>query len=197
MTPHKDVFQAIPFNASNDANAPLIVAVGDAEEGEDRQLEAKAFSSFKFSALLLGLFLGFFSQFSILGALLSLIAFWDEDISMTNIVVFSLLSSFFVMGMAIAVLGFLRNLVTITYSAAGGRSKDMVEEMVMHMEYYFCAGVCLAWTMTLLLLGTRAQIVVSLVLSSCWRSLSFGAKLWCSDSVIDIDSKLSLTEQKP
>jgi hypothetical protein len=168
MSLRNEVFEAIPFNASSSAAEPLISA-GDAEE-EDHQLEEKAFSRFKFSALLLGLLVGFFIQFSTLGANFLVITMWGEDVvtkSKTDIVVFSLLWSFFTSAMAIVILGFLRNLVTITYSAVGGRCKDLLEDMVLHMECRFVVGalvgVCLAWTMTDILLGMRAQIVYSLV----------------------------------
>jgi hypothetical protein len=169
MSPHTEVYQAIPFEASYEANEPLIAA-GDAEEDEDHRLEEKAFSRFKFSALLLGLLVGFFIQFSTLGANFLVITLWGQDVvtkSKSDIVVFSLLWSFFTSAMAIVILGFLRNLVTITYSAVGGRSADLLEEMVLHMECRFVVGalvgVCLAWTMTDVLLGMRAQIVYSLV----------------------------------
>jgi hypothetical protein len=42
-----EVFQTVPFDASSDANEPLI-AHGDAVE-EDHRLEEKIFSRFKFS----------------------------------------------------------------------------------------------------------------------------------------------------
>jgi hypothetical protein len=64
MSPRNEVFQAIPFDASSDANEPLIAA-GDAEE-KDHRLQEKVVSRFKFSSLLLGLLVGFFSQFSAL-----------------------------------------------------------------------------------------------------------------------------------
>jgi hypothetical protein len=167
MSPSNQVFEAIPFHAS-DANEPLIAA-GDAEEDEDYRLEEKSFSRFKFSSTLLGLLVGFFIQFSTLGANFLVITIWGEDVvtkSKADIVIFSLLWSFFTSAMAIVILSFLRNLVTITYSAIGGRSKDLLEEMVLHMECRFVVGalvgVCLAWTMTDILLGMRAQIVYSL-----------------------------------
>lgn len=177
MSLHTEVFQAIPFDASYEANEPLIAA-GDSEDEEDQRIEEKAFSRFKFSALILGLLVGFFIQFSTLGANFLVITLWGEDVvtkSKTDIVVFSLLWSFFTSAMAIVILGFLRNLVTITYSAVGGRSADLLEEMVLHMECRFVVGalvgVCLAWTMTDVLLGMRAQIVyslVTLVVALCW-----------------------------
>jgi hypothetical protein len=168
MSPRNEVFQAIPFDdASSDASEPLIAA-GDTEE-EDHQLEEKVFSRFKLSSLLLGLFVGFFIQFSTLGA--NCLAIWGKDYiikSKTDIFVFSLLWSLFTSAMPVVILVFIRNLVTITYSTAGGRSKDLLEDMVLHMECRFGMGAlfgfCLAWTMTDVLLGMRAQVVYSLVI---------------------------------
>lgn len=178
MSP-KEVFQAIPYDVSSDANRPLIAATGAAQEDTDNRLDAAAFGRFKFSALLLGLLVGFFIQFSTLGANFLVITIWGEDVvtkSKTDIVIFSLLWSFFTSAMAIVILGFLRNLVTITYTAAvsgGSRSRvrqsdsDLLEDMILHMECRFVVGalvgVCLAWTMTDILLGMKAQIVYSLV----------------------------------
>jgi hypothetical protein len=170
MSPRSNGFQAVSFDGgtSYEANEPLFVAAGDAEELEDHRLDEKAFSRFKFSPLLWGLLVGFFIQFSILKANLWVIStLWDGDLvtkSKTNIVVFSLLWSFFTAVMAIANLRFLRNMVTITYSAAGGRSKDLLEEMIWRMERRFGAGVCIAWTMTGPLWGMRAQTEFTLVL---------------------------------
>ncbi len=47
MSPRNEIITAIPFHAFYEANEPL-VAAGDAEE-EDRRLEEKVFSRFKFS----------------------------------------------------------------------------------------------------------------------------------------------------
>jgi uncharacterized protein with PQ loop repeat len=165
------VFQAIPFDASYNANEPLI-AHGDAEE-EDHGLEEKALSRFKSSSLLLGFIVGSFMQFSLLGANLIGIILWGKDVvnksKTSDIIAFSLLWSYFTAAMAIAMLGFLRNLVTITYSAVPGRSKDLLEEMLLHMECRFgmgaLLGVCGAWTMTYVLLDMRAQIVNSLLVT--------------------------------
>jgi hypothetical protein len=76
MTPRNEVFRAIPFDASYEANETLIPA-GDAEEEqeEDQRLEEEAFSRCKISALLLGLFVGCFNPLSIMGTSL-----WGEDL---------------------------------------------------------------------------------------------------------------------
>jgi hypothetical protein len=177
MSPRYESSQAICFDSSYDANEPLIaagdvsyeaneplIAAGDADEGEeDHRLEEKTFSRFKFSALLLGFLVGFFIQFSILETNLLVITLYSENLvtkSKRNIVVFSLLWSFFTAAMVIASLRFLRNLVTITYSAAGGRSRDLLEVTVFHMKYFFGVGHCLAWTIW----GMRAQTEYALAI---------------------------------
>jgi hypothetical protein len=168
MSPRNEVFQAIPFDATSDVNEPLIAA-GDAEEG-DHRIQEKALFRFKFASLLLGLLVGFFYQFSALGMKYLIITIWGEDVvtkSKTTTFVFSLFGSFLLSAMTFASLGFLRNLVAITYSAIGGRSKDLSEEIVLHMNYGFIVGavggLSLFWTMEAVLWGTRAQTVYSLV----------------------------------
>jgi hypothetical protein len=164
MSPRNEVFQAIPFDASSDADEPLI-ATGDAEEEENR-LEGKALSRIKFSSVLLGLFVGFFCQFITLGATFLLITIWGEDVvtkSKTGIFVFSLLCSFLFLSIVFVISGFLRNRVAITYSAMGGRSEEVLDEMVLHVENISIVGVLvglsLACTMAAVLLGMRAQTV--------------------------------------
>jgi hypothetical protein len=163
MSPHNEIFHAIPFDASSDANESLI-ASGDAED-EDHRIEEKAFARFKLSSLVLGLLVGFSGP----GADFLVITIWGDEVvtkSQTDIVVFSLMRSFFTSAMAIVILRFRRNLLTVLYSAVAGRSQDLLEEIVLHMECRFVVGaligVCLAWTMTAIILGMRAQIVNSL-----------------------------------
>jgi hypothetical protein len=163
MSPHNEIFHAIPFDASSDANESLI-ASGDAEE-EDHRIEERAFSRFKLSSLVLGLLVGF----SGLGANFLVINIWGTAVvtkSQTDIVVFGVMCCFFTSATAIVILAFLRNLVTISYSAVAGRSKDLLDEMVLHMECGFVfgavIGLCLAHTMTAIILGMRTQIVYSL-----------------------------------
>jgi hypothetical protein len=165
MSPRNEVFQAIPFDASSDVNEPLI-AVCDAEE-EDHRLEEKTFSRrFKLSYLLLGLLVGFFDQFAILGVKFLVITTFGASVftkSNTAMLVISLLCSFFFSAITLVILGFLRNLVAISYSAIGGRSKNFFEEMVLYMEWMFVVGALvgfiLAWPMMeAVLLGMRAPI---------------------------------------
>jgi hypothetical protein len=146
-----------------------LIAAGDAEEA-DHRLEEKALIRFKFSSLLLGLLVGFFSHFFILVGPVLLFAIWGEDVvtkSNNDIFVITLLCSFFFLVITFDILGFLRNLVAITYSAIGGRSKELLEEMVLYMRCGFVLGILvglsLAWNMEAVLLGTRAQTVYSYV----------------------------------
>jgi hypothetical protein len=170
MSPRNEVFQTIPFDASSDVNEPLI-ASGAAAEEEDHRLQEKALSRFKFSYLLLGLLVGFFDQFSILGVKFLVITIWGSNVvtkSTTVIFVISLLCSFFFSIIAFVIFRFLRNLVAISYSGIGGRSKDLLEEMVLCMEWGFVVGALvgfsLAWPMmAALILGMRAQTLYSLV----------------------------------
>jgi hypothetical protein len=178
MSPRNEVFEAIPFDASSDAIEPLI-ATGVAEE--DHQLEEMAFSRLKFYSLLVGLLVGYFIQFSILGTIFLVIAIWGEDVASkakTATLVFRIFWSFLTTAIAVGILGFIRNLITIAYSAGGGRSKDFLQDMVAHMEYRFMVGalvgLCLAWTMTDVILGRWAHIAYSLVIlvvALCWCKL--------------------------
>jgi hypothetical protein len=165
MSPRNELFQAIPFDASSDANEPLIAA-GDAEE-EHQGLDEKALSSFKLSSLLLGLFVGFFIQFSTLGA--NCLAIWGNDFVMKSnpdVILFSLLWSLFTSAMPVFMLVLIRNLVKITCSAIGSRSEELLEELILQLDCRFgvgtLAGFCVAWTITDVLLGMRAQVAYSL-----------------------------------
>jgi hypothetical protein len=193
MSPHNDVYQALPFDVFSEINEPLIAAADDADaDAEDYRLEKNAFSRFKFSALLLGFLLGFLLQFSILEIDLLAITFWDENLvtkSQTNIVVYSLSWSLFTMAMVIASLRFLRKLVTINYSAVGGCSKDLLEEIVMHMSFCFGVGSYLAWVVTGVLWGIPAQTeyaLVMLVVAPFWYKIDVMRS--ATDSTIIISS---------
>ena len=176
MSPRNDIITAIPFHASYEANEPLIPAWDSEQEEEDNRLEEKAFSRCKISALLLGLLVGAFIQFSIVGAHLLVITLCSEDLVIkcrANIIVFCLLWSFFTAATA-----------TITYLAVGGRSKDLLEEMVWHVRFF--VGVCLSWTTTGPLLGMWAKTEFTLVLLVV-------ALVWCKIVVMHfaVDSKPS------
>jgi hypothetical protein len=171
MFPRNEIFEAIPFDASSDSKEPLIADGEDAEEEEDHRLGEKVFSRFKFSSLLLGLLVGYFIRFSILGAIFLGITIFGKYAftkPATAIVGFRLLWSFFASAITIGILGFLRNLVSFAYSEVGGRSKDVLDVMVFRVESRFFVGAtvgfCLGcWTITDSLLGKRAHTVYSLV----------------------------------
>jgi hypothetical protein len=129
----RPVFLAVPFDATSDADKPLLElrsADADSDEISSPVLDDKVFGKFKLSSLILGLLIGFFIQFSTLGANFLVITIWGEDViskSKTDIVMFSLLWSFFTSAMAIIILSFLRNLVTITFNAISSQSQDLLE----------------------------------------------------------------------
>jgi hypothetical protein len=176
MSPRNEVFQAAaPFDTYSDAKEPLI-ATGNSDadaEKEDQGLEERALSSFRLSSLLLGLLIGFFFQFSALGA--SSLAMGNGLVgvgkdfvmkSTIDIVGFSLLWNLFTLTTLVLILVFIRNLVTIAYSAAGGRSKEFLQDMIWQLQCHFgvgtVAGVCLAWAIMDLMLCSLAIMVLVL-----------------------------------
>jgi hypothetical protein len=176
MSLRNEVFQTTTFEASSNVNEPLI-AGGDADaEEKDHRLEEKVFSRFKLSSLLLGLLVGFFVHFSTLGGTFLVITMRGEDFvtkcKTYTFVCFSLLCSCFFSAIALVILRFLRNLVAITYSAIGGRSKDLLEEIVAYTECGFIVGtlisISLAGTMAAVHLGMRAQTYVALPVFFCF-----------------------------
>ena len=144
--------------------------------------------AFKNHSLIIGLLVGFFVQFSTLGANFLVIALWEENLmarSKTEIIVLSLVWSAFTSFMAILTLGFLRSVVTIVFQASlapehhGTPSTDaLLEQVILHLECRFVVGalvgVCFAWTVTDVLLGMNLQIifsVVTLAISLLWCKL--------------------------
>ena len=188
MSPSRREILAIPLlddAPMAQASEPLIAVSTSATKSSSpatatsHQLDEAIFSRFKLSALLLGVLVGFFIQFSTLGANFLVIQIWGEDIlnkSRNDIVCFSLLWSFFTSAMAIIILAFLRNIVTIAYLSVLKRSQGLVEELVLHLECRFVVGalvgVCTAWTITDALMGMQAQIIYS-VATLCI------ALVWC------------------
>lgn len=156
-----------------------------AEDDGDSQLAMPLFGSFKTHSLILGLLVGFFVQFSTLGANFLVIALWESDLiakSKSEIVMLSLIWSAFTSCMAMLTLGFLRSVITIVFRASLPRShtngEAILEEVVLHLECRFVVGalvgVCMAWTVTDVLLGMNIQIVfsmVTLVVSLMWCKL--------------------------
>jgi hypothetical protein len=205
MSLRNEVFQTIPFDAFSDPSEPLIAA-GDVEE-EDHRLQGKVFSRFKFSYRLLGLLVGFFGNFSTLGGHFLVVIIWGEDAvikTKTEIIFVIILLCSFLISAAIvfAILGFLRNLVAITYSAIGGRSKELLEEMVSDMECGFVVGalvgLSIGWPMAAILWGTRAQtmpmysLATLLVVAFFWRKIMI---MYCATKIKPSLSRRSAAEQ--
>jgi hypothetical protein len=146
-------FQAAIYE--NNTEVPLL-------QKQTRTMGQQVFTRFKATSLILGLLVGFFIQFSTLGANYLIISLWGADVMTTSqrdIVLFSLLWSFFTSTMAIVILAFLRNLVSASYDG------EDFDDMVLHMECRFIVGalvgVCSAWAATDVMLGMSAQIVYS------------------------------------
>jgi hypothetical protein len=162
MSPRNEVFQAVPFDgATSDAKEPLI-ATGDAEE-EDQGLEERDLARLKLGSLLLGLLAGFFFMFAAdLGA--SCLVIYFEMKSNATVIVFSLLTSLFtVVAPLVLLLEFIRNLVTKTFSAVGGSSEELREDMILQLQCHFGVGalavICLACIVMDVLLCMRVHVV--------------------------------------
>ncbi len=195
MSPRNEVFQAVPFDGvTSDAKEPLI-ATGDAEE-EDQGLEERDLARLKLGSLLLGLLAGFFFMFAAdLGA--SFLVIYFEMKSNATVIVFSLLTSLFtVVAPLVLLLEFIRNLVTKTFSAVGGSSEFLREDMILQLECHFgmgsLAGICLACILMDVLLGNQVHVVeyplVTMVVAFIWCKMTM-----LLASATDGDSKPSST----
>ena len=156
---------------NNSMEEPLLEQPPKTSEAQEE--EENQHSSVKTSSLLLGLMVGFFIQFSTLGANYVVIILWGEDVmntSKSDIILFSLLWSFFTSSMAIVILAFLRNLIEASYTG------DDFENVILHLECRFVVGaligVCSAWAATDYVLGMAQQIIYSV------GTLAV-ALLWC------------------
>ena len=106
----EDVFYAVVL----DDGAP--VKKEAATQTSSVELDVGMFGDFKWSSTILGFLIGFFIQFSTLGADFLLLTLSGEKItarSKQDVIVFSLLWSFFTSAMAIVILAFLRNMVSM------------------------------------------------------------------------------------
>jgi hypothetical protein len=184
MSPRNEVFQAAAvFDTYSDVKEPLIATGADADaEKEDQGPEGRALSSFRVSSLFLGLLIGFFFQFSALGAGSMAMGNWwliggkDFAVKSTiDYVGFSILWILFTLTTLILILVFIGNLVTIAYSAVGGRSKELLDDMIWELHCHFgvgtVAGVCLAWAITDLMLCSLAILVAVL----CWYKVTMAS----------------------
>jgi hypothetical protein len=180
----------------DDAHEPLLERPKSDEHHQDRdhhratrRLDAHTYDRFQASSLALGLMVGFFIQFSTLGANYLVISIWGPEgvlnSSNHDILVFSLVWSFFTSTMAIAILAFLRNLVLATYDS-DGHEEDAFDDMILQLECRFVVGalvgVCTAWAATDLALGLSTQVLYSLatlVIALGWCRVM----VWCFSPV--------------
>lgn len=152
----------------------------------ERELPTPLVGVFKNHSLSLGLMIGFFVQFSTLGASYLILALWGNDVvnkTQSQIVVLSAVWSAFTAFIAILTVGLLRSVTTITLRASLPRDHNIageaiLEEKLLHLESHFVmgafVGVCLAWTVTDILLGMNIQIIfslITLVISLLWCKL--------------------------
>jgi hypothetical protein len=90
-------------------------------------------------------------------------------------------------------LEFIRNLVTITFSAVGGSSEELLDDMILQLDRQFGVGVlavsCLACILRDILLGTRLHVVEYTFVIMVF------AVIWCKASATNGDSKPSSTRR--
>jgi hypothetical protein len=149
-------YEAVVYN--NKAEEPLL------EKPLTSFIGDEVFARFKTSSLVLGLMVGFFIQFSTLGANYLALSFMGESIlsiTQRDLILFSLFWSLLTSTMAILVLAFLRNLVFATYVG------EDIEDIILHMECRYVIGaligVCSAWAATDVALGMSGQVVYSVI----------------------------------
>ena len=151
--------------------------------------------AFQMHSFLLGLLVGLFVQFSTLGVNFLIISLWDKHIlerSTGELVVLSLCWSACTSLMAILTLLSLRSVVTVALqsslkskeekhtgsrrTAVNTNNNRILRNAIVHLECRFVCGalmgVCLAWTVTDVLLGINVQIMFSLVTMTI-------AMVWC------------------
>ena len=130
----------------------------------------------------LGLTMGAFMQLSTLGANFLVLSVMDPTViknSTLDTIGLPVVYSGLTLVMAMTVLGFMRNLVTLSYQS-GSRSKGLdnnFQELLTQLECRFVmgalVGVCVFWTATDIVLGmqqqvTFAAIALVLTLISCY-----------------------------
>jgi len=122
---------------------------------------------FKRGSMALGLLIGFFIQFSSLGANFLLYTLNEHSptwtVSRQKTIVFSMMWSFFTSGMGVVILVCMRSLVVMASSTV---QHSLTEKLVMHMECFFAlgalVGVNIAWIGTDTVLGMQSHILYSL-----------------------------------
>jgi hypothetical protein len=140
---------------------------------------AQRLTRFQRYTMVLGLIVGFFTEFSSLAATFLLTtAVSSTTTDTSNIVWFSLGRYFFSSALGVTIFLFLRCIVTTAWnmtSSISGRGNVVDDSTMIHkMESNFTVGasvgVCLAWTCTNLFLGLTGQssnLVLGLTVQSC------------------------------
>jgi hypothetical protein len=162
----------------------------------DDAVDMPLVGAFKTHAMIIGVLVGFFVQFSTLGANFLVIAMWENNLharsnteiiiprTKLEIIILSLLWSTFTSFLAIMTLGFLRSVITIVFQATiapqrrGPAADAMLDEVILQLEYRYVVGalvgVCLAWTVTDFILGMSIEILfsfITLIISLLWCKL--------------------------
>ena len=141
--------------------------------GKEEEVVGPAQRFTKISSVI-GLLIGLFIQISTLGANRVLTEL-NIPQSRFHILLFSFLWSVFTSGLAMAILVFLRQIVSLAFHARNEAEQAILNEMVLLMECHFVfgalAGVCFAWIWTDIMLGLEVQLgysLLTLVVSFLW-----------------------------
>lgn len=175
-------------------NEPLLASSSSSSDAHNEKLH-KMMKSFRSACLCLGFVVGLFVQLSTLGAnFIAIMMLGSHSIlqkSHTDIVEFSLLWSIFSSCLAVIILSYLRNIITTLFLHHGGRNvqeqeedddeeddedeEDALDELLSYVENRFVTGallgVCVAWTVTDVLLGVQVEFIHTLIgmaLLVCW-----------------------------
>ena len=166
-------YQAVIYE--NKAEEPLLSKEEQqcANSSSPTTIGTEVFARFKSSSFILGIIVGFFIQFSTLGANYLALSFMGEailNVTQRDLIIFSLIWSLITSTMAIVVLAFLRKILFTTYLGTD------IEDVVLHMECRYVVGaligVCTAWAATDVALGMTGQVIYSVV-------TLITALLWC------------------
>ena len=154
-------YQAVVYE--NKAEEPLLSKEEQCASSSP-VIGAELFARFKSSSFVLGIVVGFFIQFSTLGANYLALTLMGEailNVTQRELIIFSLIWSLLTSTMAIIVLAFLRKIIFTSYLG-----KD-IEDIVLHMECRYVVGaligVCTAWAATDVALGMTGQVIYSVV----------------------------------
>ena len=181
------------------------------DENQQVQQESgiKRFRAFYSSTVFLGVLVGVVIQLSTMGANFLVLTLHEKDNesdpssnsypSSKNIIIFSFLWSLFTSSMAFIFLGFIRSLIKVGYDKISPshiseeESNAEIDEIILNVECRFVVGamvgVCMAWTVTDLILGLKAQIFYSIIVLAT-------ALVWCQIMMKFFSRKTKSTAQR-